>query len=142
MSKACIILLDNMWILGGNASVTCFTFLSLFAFAAMETCMLVRIQYCSFLQEWEVPSSAPWGTHAKQGNPSRILARGLCHASVDGCRKRLFETAKSNSRYGPSSAAWGTHARQGNPSRIRARGLCHASVDGCRKRLFETIKNQ
>ena len=94
------------------------------------------------------PSSAPWGTHAKQGNPSRIRARGLCHASVDGGRKSFFETAKNNRRpvpkhatYGPSSAPWGTHAKQANPSRIRARGLCHSSVDGCRKRLFETTKN-
>ena len=50
------------------------------------------------------PSSAPWGTHAKQGNPSRIRAQGLCHASVDGRRKSLFETAKNNSRTVPKHA--------------------------------------
>ena len=44
------------------------------------------------------PSSALWGTHAKQGNPSRIRAQGLCHSSVYGRRKRLFETAKNHSK--------------------------------------------
>ena len=40
------------------------------------------------------PSSAPWGTHAKQGN-RRIRAQELCHSSVYGCRKGLFISAEA-----------------------------------------------